>query len=435
MRASTSPARLLILPVLGFALNVAVSSTGFAQVGSFGSGTIQPPPRDVSPAPAPPGRAAAEGALPLGSWLVYPSMFAGVVYDTNIDQVNTGARSAVGLRFTPSISGVRDDGVNQTTLYGMVDGRLYSKSGNNADVVSAKIGVTDRYQPVSDWIFNVTGDFTRQSNLFSTFGVDKSLTNFNTTGNGLSPSTNPTPYNQMSGNVSAQKNMDKAFAILSASVVNQVFDNQAGAISPNSVTTSANLRGGYWITPVIYGFVEGGGDNRAFSNRTLSSNGYRVTTGLGIDQAGFIRGEIYGGFQQQDFRNAANLGEKGNGLVGFRMEYFPRPELTFRASVDQSIGATQLATPTSTQVTSVLGSVDYSISRQWSTTARAGYIHSDFIGGNRTDDAWTVGATLNYSIVRNIDATLDFQHLELGSNTAGQSFNRDVATIGVTYRY
>jgi len=430
---TTATAKIFILPALGFALNAAVTSTGFAQVGSFGtSTTLEPPPRSATQTTPP---KTADTALTLGSWQVYPTMFGGVIYDTNINQAATGAQSSYGFRIAPSIAANRDDGINRTTAYGMVDARIYTRqSGNNSDVVSAKVGVANKYQPVADWIFGAGADFTRQSNLFTTFGVDRSLKTFNPTGNGLSPTANATPYNQTSGNLSAQKNFDKAFVLVQGSVVNMSFDDSnTSTTSPNGTTFNGSLRGGVWFTPVFYGFAEAGADHRNFSNRSLSSNGYRVTGGVGTEQVGLLRGEIFGGYQEEDFKGIANT---GSAVFGLRGEYLPLKELSIHASVDQSIGASQLVnTPTSSRVTTALASVDYTIARQWTAAGRAGYIHTEFVSNARRDDAWTVGATLSYSIVRNFDATIDFQHLELKSNAAAQSFARDVATLGLTYRY
>jgi hypothetical protein len=45
------------------------------------------------------------------------------------------------------------------------------------------------------------------------------------------------------------------------------------------------------------------------------------------------------------------------------------------------------------------------------------------------------GASLNYEIWRNLRLTLDYQYSTLHSNIAFNSFNQNVFTAGVSYRY
>src|SRR5690348_9539288 len=79
-------------------LYAGLASAALAQVGSIGGGGSVPPVStgraDVF---APPGRA--EHALIVGDWLLYPSAFGGVLYDTNTDQRPGGSHSSAGFRF------------------------------------------------------------------------------------------------------------------------------------------------------------------------------------------------------------------------------------------------------------------------------------------------------------------------------------------------
>lgn len=417
-----------------------------AQLGSFGGSggvSLQAPPVATGRASPfePPGRA--QGALPIGDWLLYPTAFAGIVYDTNINQSSTNETSGFGLRLVPSILAEYLNGISKTTLYGMADGRIYTNQriSNSANATSARVGAIEYFQPAPDWTLNGQVDYTRQQSLFSTFGIDQSVTTPNPTGVGLAPSANPLAYHQFTGTASVQKSFAQAFAIFGGSVLHQLYDDTpAGAPSPNGTVYTGTARGGYWITPAFYGYVEGSLDRRDYDSSALSSSGYRVVGGLGSDQIGLFRGEIYGGYQAEDFESAA-IGTAGSAVFGGRIYYYPVPELTLSLAADRTIGASLLAaTPTSpagvsTEVTSALFKADYSIAPEWTATARAGYIHTDFLGAGRRDDAWTIGPTITYSVWQNFGISFDYQHLELRSNAVGQGFSRDVATLGLTYKY
>jgi hypothetical protein len=428
----------------GGASSASADPTNLAQVGGIGGGsvTIEQPPvatgrEDVFQKP----EARAEDALIWGGWLIYPSGFAGAIYDTNPAQANV-ARGSAGLRVAPAILAENDNDLFKTKLYGDLDGRFYLKNiPGFGTVLSARAGATETYSPFRDLIINGQADFTRQTDLFSTLGTEQSVVPLNTTGIGLAPTANPQSYDQYSVGATVQKNFAQAFVTLAGSAVDISYDKTAGAVapSPDGQTYTGTLKGGYWIVPVLYGYIEGSLDSRDYATSTLSSTGYRVVGGVGTDQIGLLKGEVYAGYQQESYRSAA-LGTAGGDVFGLRGYYYPLPELTVNVSIDESIGVSLLsATPTSpgtsTKVSTYLLNANYALAREWSANGRAGYITTDYIGNPRRDDSWTVGGTVTYNLLRNIGLTADYQHLKLSSNAAGQGFTRDVVTLGATYRY
>ena len=438
--------RALVIGGCAVAIGVGIGvAPALAQVGAVGGAnapSISPPPVNTGRQNVFANRTRAEDALVLGDWLVYPSAFVGGLYDSNINQTSN-AQSSFGARLVPSFLAENDGGVSKTTLYGTADGRIYTNQGSsNANAVDVNTGVTEQYQPLEDWTLTGQGNYTRQKDLFNTLAVTHSAQSLTSTGVGLSPTVNPQSYNQFSGSGSVQKNFSQAFAILTGSISNITYDKTAGAVapSPDSSTYDATLRGGYWITPALYGYLEGGYDWRDQATSSLSSSGYRTIAGIGTDQIGLVRGEIFGGWQAETYRTSA-LGTTSGAVYGARGYYYPLPELTLDLTVDEALGVSTLAaTPgsvlgTSTKVTEALATADYTISQRWSASGRGGYIHTDYVGATRRDDAWTVGSTLSYNFIRNVALTLDYQHVELSSNAALQSFTRDVATVGATLKY
>jgi hypothetical protein len=418
-----------------------------AQVGAFG-GT--PGPTMTAPAMTVPDRADPfaqpsrdYSALVVGDWLLYPTLFAGASYDTNPTQSSGGAKSSFGGRLVPSLLAETTNGISKTTVYGMADAQLYTnQSSGNSNTVAARAGLIENYQLAPDLIFNGQGDFTRQRDLFSTFGIDHSVSTLNPTGIGLAPVNNPLTYNQYSGAASLQKNFDRAFVTVGGSVIDLQYDHSsnAAAPSPNGVDTTETVRGGFWINPMLYGYAEGSVDQRNYSTSSLNSNGYRVVGGLGSDQIGLFRGEVYAGYQAEDY-NLGAIGTVGSPVFGGRLYYYPLPELTLSGSVDESLGVSFLATApgvpvgASTRVVTSLGQATYAPMQEWSASGRFGFIHTDYVGTPRDDDAWTMGATLNYSIWQNFALTLDYQYIQMSSNVPLQGFSRDVVTVGLTYKY
>jgi hypothetical protein len=382
-------------------------------------------------------------ALPVGDWLLYPTVFFGATYDTNVRQSAVAPTASAGGRLVPSILAERNDGINKTSLYGMADARFYSDNagGSTSDTIAARTGAIQTWTPLPDLIFTGQFDFTRQRDLFSTFGIDHSVTTLNPTAVGLSPVADPVAYNQYMGSGAVQKTFDRAFLSIGGSVVHIDFDNNASLVAPAPSGTVYTLttRGGFWITPFLYGYGEGSVDQRNYSIDEFNSNGYRTIVGLGTDQIGLFRGEVYAGYQSErhDFMP---LGNVNSGVAGGRVYYYPTRELIISASVDESLGVSLLAAVpgalgTNTRATSALLQATYALAQEWAASARFGFIRTDYQDVTRTDDAWTGGATVTYSVWRNFGVTLDYQHVELSSNVPLQSFTRDVVTLGGTYRY
>jgi hypothetical protein len=436
------------LSVLCSAVTVLCAGVVFpvwAQVGSFGGPAGPPlaPPPVVTDRGDPfmrPGRD--YGALPVGGWLLYPSVFAGAIFDDNVNQSATGRTSSAGARLVPSLLAELTDGIHKSTFYGMVDGRAYfDQNAGSADTVAARTGFMQRYQPVADLVFNAQADYTRQRDLFSTFGIDHSVTTLNPTAVGLAPVASPLAYNQFSGVASVQKSFDRAFVSFGGSVVDIVYDRTGGTLSPSpdGVAYTGVGRGGFWFTPFLYAYGEGSADQRRYTTSQFDSSGYRTVAGIGSDQIGLFRGEVFGGYQAERFVSGP-LGTVSGAVFGGRVYYYPLRELTLSASLDQTLGVSLLqaapgALGTSTRATTALLQATYALAQEWAASGRFGFIHTDYIDTIRRDDAWTAGATVTYSVWQNFGLTLDYQYVQVVSNVPLQGVTRNIVTLGGTYKY
>lgn len=418
-----------------------------AQIGSYGGPAgpqLEAPPtpgagegNPLAPAPS------TEHALVVGDWLLYPTALAAGVYDSNPNQNPTGARAVGGLRLVPNIVAERTDGINKTNLYGMVDSKIYTGQ-SAANDVAARLGATEDYQPVPDWLLHGRADYTRQKDLFSAFGTSPSghlVVPLNPTAIGLEPVANPTSYNQLSGDAAVQKRFGNAFVQLGGSVVDILYDRTSTpAPSPNGTVYTGIGRGGFWVTPDFYGYLEVAGDSRNYATSGLSSSGYRTAVGIGSHQIGLFQGQVFGGYQAENY-NSSGIGTVGTSVYGGILHYYPLPELTIDVGVNRTLGVSLLAaTPTSplgtaTKVTYFLSDAAYTLAPEWTASAHLGYIHTDYGGSVRRDNAWVIEPTITYSVWQNIGVTFDYQHLELSSSVPLAAFSRDVVTLGLTYSY
>jgi hypothetical protein len=428
---------------MGALISMCVASPVHAQLGAIGGqagpAIEAPPPPSGRPSPLDE-RGRAENALIVGDWLLYPTAFAGAIYDTNPAQTSRQANPSWGARLVPAILAQRTAAISRTSLYAMGDARLYATGNSqNADAVAARLGAIQDYEPVESWVLHGQGDYTRQRDVFGTLGVTNSLTSLNPTGVGIVPTPQPSTYDQLVATGSVLKRFSNAFVSLGGSAVGIIYEQQSGVVTPPSgAIYTATSRGGLWLTPDIYAFVSGSVDKRNWDATTLNSSGFRTLAGLGSDQIGLFRGEIYGGYQQENF-NSGGIGTVSGSVYGGRLDYSPYPKLTLRAGADRTIGASLLGTApaagTASIVTSVLGQANYALFPEWELNGRTGYVRAVYTDTPQRDNAWTFGATLTYSIWQNFSLSFDYQHLALNSNVPGQSFSRDVVTFGISYKY
>jgi hypothetical protein len=420
-----------------------------AQVTSFEGGgalLVQPPAVDTGRPDLFGYASRGDEGLPIGNWLIFPSTFVGVAFATNPGDSPTGARASPGLLLRSNTIAASEDALNKTVLYSNTDAQLYpdqgSNSGTSANYLNTHTGIMETYQPLLNLIINAQGDFTRQIDYFNSLGVTNNLSTLNTTGVGVAPSANPVPYNQLSGSFSIQDNFADTFLVFGGSIVDQIYDSSSTvtAPAPNGTILTGRGRGGIWIIPDLYGYIETSIDKRDYATTALSSSGFRSVAGLGSDQIGLYRGELYLGYQMESPTSAA-IGSAQGPVVGGKVSYFPLPELSVNASLDQTIGASfASASSTSsvgtfTKVTSLLAGINYALAPEWKIAGQGGLASTSYGGSNRLDTAWTVGLSVTYSVWQNFGLTLQIQRTVLTSNEPQTGFTNNVVSLGLSYVY
>lgn len=384
-------------------------------------------------------------AMPIGGWLFSPTLFAGAIYNTNVNQTEGGKVASWGERVVPGFSAVLDNGIHQTSLYGLADFQNYAASGvNHQTTLDVKAGVTQTYLAQRDLTFRFSGDYTRQADVFGTTAFASPNTPLAPTSGApvppttVAPQINPDRFNQFTGAISGEKRMGRTFIGLTTSVSHTTFDsNSAFPMSRDGTVYTVAQRTGFDLTPQVYAFVDPLVHWQRYVDTTRNSNGYRVTAGLGTTAPGLWQGEVYGGYQAE--KNDV-VGIYGGGVYGLRIAYSPTRMWDLRASLDETLGASTIATGgltgVASRITTALLNVGYrGLPRGWGTNGRFGFVHTGFVNDPRRDNGWLAGANITYEVWRNLGLTLDYQFKSVNSNTAGQSFNQQVVSLGATYRY
>jgi hypothetical protein len=407
-----------------------------------------------------------------GPWYLFPSIFVGGVYDSNISQSAQGTpvESGWGVRTVPRLTATYDGGIHQTTFYGVFDGEYFPNTNVGASTLAATAGFSHRYEMWRDLIFSFYGNYTREKDIFN------SALNFNNGAIGApgtpssnipliinpfgnTPGVNPIPFNQFTLGSGVTKTFGPGFAAVTATGYYIAYDQTQESVPPPFQTSlnGANVwvtgRVGYHVIPALYVFAEGDGIFQRFQNSVFDTNGFRVIGGVGSDDPNSLfRGEAYGGYAAQQEVNAGGAASglpPGLGIppeninspvFGGRLAYYPTPYWTVVAQVDETLGVTTFLSPSvpagaPSLVTTAILQTTYSISRDWSAGVRGGYTRAQFFGIDELQNGWLGGASFNYAIWRNLLLTLDYQYTTLHSNVAFGDFVNNQFTAGVTYKY
>ena len=278
------------------------------------------------------GPAANWAPLMVGGWALSPTLFAGAIYNSNVNQTSTNAVGSWGEELTPSLTANLDNGIYTTSLYGTADLKNYSNSAAN-NAVNANAGFTQTYSPMPDLKFSLSGNYTRALDVFGSSALAPTNTFQPTTPFApaattvVSPQANANPYNQFSGSLAVDKSFGRTFVGLTATVANtQTSSSSASTASSNGTTYTLTQRTGFNLTPQIYAFVDPSVNWQRYANSTQNQNGYRITAGVGTLAVGIWKGEVYGGYQAEKSDIA---GTSNSPVFGARIVYSPTPMWEF----------------------------------------------------------------------------------------------------------
>lgn len=410
--------------------------------------------------------------LPVEGWMFYPSFFAGAVFNDNVRNTVSNKQSAVGMRLSPRFTATLDNGIHRTMVYAAVDAQIYpgaygggssylsqfsgAAASTSANSIQGRAGFSQVYSPFDDLTFNAVIDYTRQLGVFGSglaagTGALSPFVPTATVPTGLAPQYS----NQFTGRLSVQKNItDRTFVTLAGGAQGLVYDESSrplvgGSFSTqqNGVNYNASARVGYWATPVFYVFAEPGVAFRRYQYFQSDTNGYSAIGGLGSDQIGLFRGEIYGGYQSQSSAHGL-FGAISSPAFGARIFYYPTPYLTLTGTVAKTVGATLpgfsaiggggpiVSGAKSLQATL---QASYALSPYWQASVQGGYGETRYTNSWRVDTAWSVGAGASYTFWRNLALTFNYQFNRIVNTNVSWSglggYSQNVLSAGVTYRY
>ena len=443
---------------------------------ALGTGSTASPVANAAPL-------SCRSAIPVGQWLLYPSLRLYSLYSDNLFLTPTAPTKVLGFGTTPTLTAEWTDGIHTTTIFGNVDTQFYP-TDSSINTFDRELTFTQRYSPLPDLTFTAVGDYTHKT--ISSALTNSIPTQVNTpvaaptllpngnielpNGNIVAPNgqivgqVNPAlayngttvvnPYDQYTATATVSKIFNGASLTLSSSVASTDYQliQGTGSTSFTSFTTESFSEGGsIALGPLFYAYSNG-----SFSMRTENSSldpnsdAYRAIGGLGTRQFGLFRASAYFGHQGSE---AEGSGTAGGIVYGGTVSYYPTLVWTIIARFDQTnnfssqtVASTQALTlptnvpvqiPTSSSTLTSTPSLQttYQIAPQWTLLGDFSYTRIEYVGSPALTSAWFASATLSYAIWRNMTLTGQYQFADIVSNVAGESARRNLIMLSADYRF
>lgn len=375
--------------------------------------------------------------IPLAGWMLYPEFLGEAIYNDNLALTSTQPRAAAGVHLHPDLYALHDNGLTKTELFASVDAYVYPGAPRDTQI-GATVGAAETYAPTPDLTikgqmqFDRLGGFASGGDVIGPNGV-------------ATPLIAPTQANRAQASAAVQKSFGRLFLGASVNVAGTRYDaleTAVGSLSQsyrNSLVTTLTQRGGYWITPLLYGYAETSENWRQYAGAALQSHGYRAVVGAGSDRLGLFRGEAFAGYQTQ-FYQAPLPSAVASPVLGAKLYWYPTRALTVSASADATFTDSSNPTPLNprgdpARDLSASLSASYQLHKRWSATAFASIDRAYYLGTSRIDTTYFGSTRLQYSISRSADATLSYTIVKANSNAAGGGYVDDIASLGALYHF
>lgn len=372
--------------------------------------------------------------IDVGSLQLFPALYAGGYYDSNIFANDTNEVSDFVWKVNPVASLISNWGRHAVAVTGLVDYNHYTDNADE-DSTNGAFSAEGRYDIAAKTYVAANAGYQRAT---------EPRSNANNVG-GLA---DPVRFDVMTAGVEAFRGAGLLGAKVGVDTKAYEYENAAitgGGTSTQDLrdrmhnTVSGEVS--YDLTANFKPFVRGNFEWRDYGrNAQRSSEGYNVVAGSKMDFGGLVTGTAYAGYLTRDYRNFAN-GTVDALDVGADLLWNVTSLASVAAEVSRSIEETTVggfvSAAGASSYTATGGSITatYEVLRNVIVEANARYTQNEYNLSPREDDITGAGVGVRYFITRNFfaDATYDFSQRD--SNTAGADYDKNVvfARLGAQY--
>lgn len=372
--------------------------------------------------------------LPLGGFLLYPSLTTTLIYDDNIYAQPSARVAAAIVDIRPDV-------------------RLASNWGRN-DLSFDANTTLHRYQShtpedTTDWQVSgrAAAEFASRGRLEANVSSGQ-YTEPRYAPNTLAQQARPVTYDlsAVGAAVSQERNRFK----FGMGATFQRFDyNNVPAIGGGEVVETfrnreiglITVRMDYAYSPNLALFGELLGNVRNFEHHdpiTLQNQdaaGYELLTGANFQLTHLMKGELGVGYLNESYSSAAYRQVSGLGYRG-KITYFPTTLTNIVASLSRSVEDSGVTSANTYRLDAAMVEIDHELLRNLILSAKISYNHSEYIGVHRHDDFTNAGLNADYLFSRHWRFRAAYTHLtqRSGGLAAGTPFDDNRISLAIVWQ-
>ena len=372
--------------------------------------------------------------LPLGGLRLFPTLDAKIGYDDNVIRQSPAlAKGSMFFEETPGLRLQSEWSRHEFDLYANMDALQYSSLSNDSQ---------------TNFTFGGDGrlDVTRGIDVLgggSYANMHEARNSPEQAGNALKP----TSFRQSNANASFEYH-PYSFAF-SFGGTYQRSDYSATLINGGPPLSNKDRNGdifdvfgkaAYEFSPGYAAFVRADYNTHSFdlaldrNGFHRASHGYAVNGGLDVMLTHFLRGEVFAGYLNQQFKGTIlkPLANVSGVDFGANLDWYATGLLTVHLSAAHAVNDTIIALASASTDNSVGVSADYELARNVLVNANVGYRDSKYSSGVRDDKYTDAGLKLKYLFNHYMSADVGYTYEHRASSAVGGTYDDNIATAGLT---
>ena len=196
------------------------------------------------------------------------------------------------------------------------------------------------------------------------------------------------------------------------------------------------LRTSYRLSEAVQPFAEVGGDVRVYDSLydatgyDRASDGIYGMAGLRLSLSEMLTGEASLGYGAREYRDP-RLPNAGAPLFDASLLWTVTPLTTITLKAATTLQDAVIAGASADINRSYTINVDHALTERIKLGLNAGLATDNYVGTNQTDRNYTLGATAEYHLSREVVLKASATHQQFVSSTPGSNFTADVVMLGV----
>jgi hypothetical protein len=366
-----------------------------------------------------------------GSWMFNPALTGGGFYDSNVFSANTGAQG--------DVAGQIGAGLRAHTLW----------ERHGLDIQATTLNTTYSH-------FNTLDQTDSSLKANGHYDIDNTTTflgGFQAAylhegvGTLTSPAgaIQPTPYSLFSADGTLRKEFGRASVSFGTRVDSY---NYGSVLAQNGTTINESARDGQVYTAhgrfdysfsekaQVFTAVEGNiRDLQGTPTLSMSSNGYRVMSGVDLEITHLITGEFAGGYMAQRF-DASSIGNIEGPTYRAMLTWSPTRLIDVHFNAEQVVTETSDTTSTGVRASALQLGFDYEFRRNITLSVATTYERDNFYGQPaRLDYVYDADVRLKYALSNITSLALYYHFIRRDSSIPIDSFEKNMVGINASAHF